>query len=156
MINLISQWKCHYWTFQAFQKTKTLPTIVTNSSLVISTHLGILISTITLNIIRSKVSCLITPRSCDTTIFIRFFELIYYLLSSTALLLLTNQNMCCIFSSEFQFSYFLKSVIKPFLNCYIYIDKASRTNCFIIRRYSQKASSPDLLFRLAVLSLHGK
>ena len=103
----------------------------------ISTHLGILISTITLNIIRSKVSCLITPRSCDTTIFIRFFELIYYLLS-TALLLLTNQNMCCIFSSEFQFSYFLKSVIKPFLNCYIYIDKASRTNCFIIRRYSQR------------------
>ena len=91
----------------------------------------------TKNIIRSKVSCLITPRSCDTTIFIRFFELIYYLLS-TALLLLTNQNMCCIFSSEFQFSYFLKSVIKPFLNCYIYIDKASRTNCFIIRRYSQR------------------
>lgn len=137
------------------RKQKNLPTIVTNSSLVISTHLGILISTITLNIIRSKVSCLITPRSCDTTIFIRFFELIYYLLS-TALLLLTNQNMCCIFSSEFQFSYFLKSVIKPFLNCYIFIDKASRTNCFIIRRYSQKASSPDLLFRLAVLSLHVK
>lgn len=137
------------------RKQKNLPTIVTNSSLVISTHLGILISTITLNIIRSKVSCLITPRSCDTTIFIRFFDLIYYLLS-TALLLLTNQNMCCIFSSEFQFSYFLKSVIKPFLNCYIYIDKAFRTNCFIIRRYSQKASSPDLLFRLAVLSLHVK
>merc|ERR1719464_933084 len=77
----------------SFPRKKTnLPTIVTNSSLVISTHLGILISTITLNIIRSKVSCLITPRSCDTTIFIRFFELIYYLLS-TALLLLTNQNM---------------------------------------------------------------
>jgi len=52
-------WKCHYWTFQAFQENKNLPTIVTNSSLVIST----------LNFIWSKFSCLITPRSCDTNIF---------------------------------------------------------------------------------------